>query len=92
MANDFSSNPIVVDTAYSTGDVVSKTNVFIRSAIWEGPTTVGHQLIVQDRNGKQIAAELCSTANENVSLIYLNGWFNGLKVTQIDSGKLFIYL
>jgi hypothetical protein len=92
MANDFSSNPIRIDSAFSTGDFATKTNVFIRSLVWMRPTTVGHRLTITDVNGDIVVDEKCAVANENVPVSYICGWVRGIKCTLIDSGEVLVYL
>lgn len=90
MANNLGTNPATIDTAMA--NPFSVTPVRVSSAIWMSPTTVGHQLIIQDRNGNPLINVKAPVANQDVDLTILDAWWNGsFKVTQIDSGLLVIF-
>jgi hypothetical protein len=90
MANDLTTNPLVVDTAAAT---VLWTDYFKpKSVRWVGATTAGHAAEIQDQNGKVMYRAVADGANFiDDALIEREdpGW-NGFKVPTLDSGKLYI--
>lgn len=91
MANDFSSNPYYIDTAYTTGQSLF-SNIRIKSIVWSNPGSIGDQLIVKDGAGKIIIATNAATANMDVNFSFMDGWFFGLQVPTIASGKILVYI
>ncbi len=94
MANDFTSNPWIIDTAGST--VLCTDLIRVKGVRWVGGTTAGHAATITDKAGKVKWTSLASGAN-NVEGDDINsppqGWnWDGLIVPTLASGKLYIEL
>lgn len=93
MANNFTSNPWIIDTAGAT--VLSNDLLRVRGVRWVGGTTAGHQAIITNAAGKVMWESLASGAN-NVEADNIQGspganWA-GLVVPTLGSGRLYIEL
>lgn len=88
MANDFSANPWVVDTAGAA--ILWPSYLRLHQIAWTEQAIAGDRVIITDRNGKVVADVRAETPNKTVT--FADGWINGLKVTQLDSGKLYFYI
>src|SRR6267142_2538687 len=92
LANDFTSNPWIVDTPAAT--ILSTDQIRVRGVRWVGATTAGHAAEIQDQAGKVKWSSVASGANYveadllNSPPIGFNA--NGLKVPTLASGKLYI--
>lgn len=91
MANDFSSNPYFIDTAFSSGEVLLR-NHRIRSVVWTNQVTAGDVLLVKDGDGKTIINAKASAANTNEAFSFMDGWFFGIQVPTLASGVLLVYV
>lgn len=93
MANDLTQNPWIVDTP---GVAVLYANPWSPSKIyWENPTTIGHILVVKDKDDNIILSLRAEVANGSQVFDFQQwpgSWFNGIKVTDLQSGKANIYL
>lgn len=91
MANNFSSNPWVVDTAFAAAPSPGHiTTSYIRCTgiTWESMAAAGH-VVITDRNGKVIYDS--TNAQANVPVVLGNpGWINGILVPTLTSGTLSI--
>jgi hypothetical protein len=85
MADDLQANPLVVDT---TG-VKTIQPIFVERIAWKNATAQGHTAQVVDNNGKLIWEHFAPGATANVSEPIMH-IFNGLNVTALSSGKLYI--
>ena len=94
MANDLTGNPLIVDTGASTNLLTGP--VFINKMIWDEPTTAAHDLTVTNSLSNVIwdidARNYGNGVQETWDNPDPNTAYDGLKVTVIDSGKLYIYL
>ena len=91
MANDTTRNPWIIDTASATAILTSWADV--RSFQWIGATAAGHELVVQDQDGRVIWRRLSQGDNHIFESIYENRYglgVNGLIVPTIGSGTLYI--
>ena len=88
MANNFTANPWVVDTVMATPIT---QNLKISNIIWTEQIAAGDQLVIQDQAGNVILDIKASSANIVQTLGNFQ-WVNGLKVTTLTSGKLYIYI
>lgn len=90
MANDFTSNPWSIDTAYSTipsPGHIAGSMVKAISITWSDQA-VGGALIIKDRNGKTIVDAISALANTPV-VVAAPSWVAGIFVPTL-SGKLSI--
>jgi len=91
MANNLTGNPLVIDTAATITTYPTKVK-FMR---WT-PTTTGDDLLVVDNAGNTIWTykALAADANQGITFdLTLDGAVcNGIVVSTIDNGTLYIYL
>lgn len=86
MANDFSKNPMVIDT---TGTAYTGREISINSIQWVDPTTVGHACVLVDQNGNTIFKAKCVVANQSLIKYFRPGFvFKGLNLSTLDSGEV----
>jgi len=98
MANDFSSNVVVLDTFTSAIDVgmsafgISDTTFKLNSIEWQTPTTIDHVAAVTDEKGRSIFSETCVTAKQSIIKYYNGHWIKGIKIAAsgVGSGKIII--
>ena len=89
MANDLAGNPYKVDTAV----VVTTASVKVLQMVWQEPSAAGQDLIILDSNGRTLWDENSLFGGTGVSIEQdLNIMCNGLNVSVIDSGTLYIYI
>ena len=90
-------NPIKVTGTESSAAVVTANTVMVQKIVWSGVTTAGHKLSITDTAGNQIAkmtVDLPGTAG----LLMVDCTFPvphpcvGLKIDDMDSGEVLIYL
>jgi hypothetical protein len=89
MANEFASDPWVIDTAVAAALVTGR--VYIERIRWVGPTTIGHKAVVTDANDKVIAAMTCEVANKDQEVVLRRWYENGIKIPTRESGTLHLY-
>lgn len=90
MANDFTSNPWSIDTAYATipsAGHIAGSMVKAISITWSDQAA-GGQVIIKDRNGKVIVDAISVAANTPV-VVATPSWVQGIFVPTL-SGKLSI--
>lgn len=101
MANDFSGNPIVLDTFTSAIDVASslgwasKTPLRINWIEWQTPTTLDHTALVTDKaSGREIFSETCTTAKQSIIKYFHGAAVENLytAISGVGSGKIIIML
>ena len=92
MANDFSGNPWVIDTAFaavpSAGHI---TNSLLRvtSIVWTDQAAQGDQVVLTQVNGKPLLD--AKTNAPNTPIVLGNPqWIRGLLVPTLSSGKVYI--
>ena len=89
MANDLTKDPWIIDTASST--VLTTDRLRVKSMRWVGPTTADHEAIIQDKNAREVwKGEASGNADNDESLF--EGDIEGLIVSKLESGKIYIYL
>lgn len=100
MANDFTGNPIVLDTFTSAIDVCSSmgwatgTPLKVISIEWQTPTSTSHTALVSTSStGPGIFSEQCTVANQSV-MKYIEQWVANLYIAAsgVGSGKISILL
>lgn len=101
MANDFSGNPIVLDTFTSAIDVASElgfasgTPLKVHSIEWQTPTTADHTLLITDAaSGGVIMSETCVTAKQSIVKYFHGVWLRNLYIAAsgVGSGSVVITL
>jgi len=90
IANDLSSNPWVIDTPGTA--LLTSMQVFVKGIRWIEGTTAGHLAEIQDKNGKVKWRSVIAGINPVESDLIENipGWWDGMKVPTLQSGKLYI--
>ena len=92
MANDFSANPWVVDTPYSTipsPGHITGSNVRCGSITWTD-MAASATVVIKDRNGKLIADSTNQATADVTIVLGTPSWVEGLLVPTLSSGKLSI--
>lgn len=95
MANDFTGNPWVIDTPYSTipsPGHIAGSNVKIISLTWTNQANAGDEVLVTRVNGKPIMDS--KTNNPNTAIVLGNvDWVEGVLVPTLAAGsKLYVQL
>lgn len=86
MANNWTNNPFVIDSAGTYAGWVKISKI---RWVSEG-SVAGQNVVVKDSNGKEIWKSTAAGANHEDS-DRINEWFNGINVETIESGTLYIY-
>lgn len=89
MANDITVNPWKLDTAGS--GVIYSHGVRIRTIIWTLPVAQGDDLAITDRNDKPIITAKAEAAGQT-QIFRLGDWYEGLKLTVLDSGTVTVHI
>jgi len=100
MANDFASNPIVLDTFSSAIDVGnsmfsdSNARFKLNSIEWQTPENTSHTAVITDGGSKSIFSERCTTQYQSIIKYFHGHWVSGIKIgaTAVGSGKIIITL
>lgn len=88
---DNTRNPIkVTGTTAITHEITDKL-AFVKFIYWYNPTSIGDLCVVQDKEGNEIIAMRCETANESQMWPVWSVW-HGLQSDNMDSGTLYIYI
>ena len=87
-ANDLTRTPYAVDTA--SGSVQVAGDIYIACFKWVGATALGHTVVVRDGNGRVIWTDLAPSAGFVVNECGNYFFQNGFRVSQIDSGILYV--
>jgi len=96
MANDFTGNPWIVDTAAATDLTVTafgqSTRIKLKSIRWSAEVAAaGNNAVVQDAAGRKIWEGTATGANYSESEM-VEHWVSGLVVPTLDAGTLFLTL
>ena len=98
MANNFISNPMVIDTAFSTkasataGLSVPAGGWCIDEIYWYQPTTIGHTFIVYQADGTTpVRLGYCEVANQSQLFKGYGFRLADFQVPTLASGKLYVY-
>jgi len=90
MANDFSKNPITMDTL---GLILEDKAISIESVQWVNPTTALHGATLEDQNGSVIFQATCVTAKQNlIKYFFKDHTWVGLRLKGLSSGRLDILI
>ena len=65
--------------------------VKITQIVWKQPTTLGHTLLIRNKDDQTIL-EATAEANNQTQVYYLDKWFTGVKLVTLDSGKVIMYI
>ena len=90
MSNDLTGNPLKVDTAAE----ITTNPTFVHRMIWT-PTTAGDDILVEDNGGSDLWAYKALAGDADQAIEYdrdFNMQVNGITVTTIDNGTLYIYI
>jgi tetrahydromethanopterin S-methyltransferase subunit H len=90
MANDITGNPWILDIAGSV-----TTSPFKCNYLQWTPTTDGDDLLVVDNAGNTVWPLKAIAADANQGISYekrIDGSINGLSITTIDNGTLYVHL
>lgn len=83
---------IKVTGTTNTADVVTAAFIRLAGILWYKPTVVGHLLNFTDTAGNDILPCYCDVADSS-KWYDLEDWpVNGLKIDDMDSGTVMIYL
>lgn len=69
---------------------VYNANFKCKSFIWEEPAGANDLLVLTDQNGLEIVRARADGPNKSQG--FPGGWFNGLKVATMESGRVYVYL
>lgn len=89
MANDFTGNPWVIDTAYSTlpsPGHIAGSMVKAISVTWSDSTLAADQVIMTQVNGKPIVDAKAGVANAPPVIIAQPSWVRGILVPTLAAG------
>jgi len=101
MANQLNQSPIIINAAMASykAQVAATLGTLwvlrVERVYWEGPSTVGHQVVITDpANGARRMNLECAVANQGIDLDFTANpkLWSDFAVVQIDSGNLYIYL
>ena len=85
------SNPIIVTGTTATSDDITEDNITIIGLYWLQPTTQGHKLALQDKNGVEKFEFYCDDANSSQLVDFPKGLYSqGLYSDDMDSGTLYV--
>jgi hypothetical protein len=100
MANNFTSNPIILDTVMASGyqatilGVPNNLKLYPRVIHWDAPTTAGHQFEIDDAVvGNILFKATCRANNQGEYYEVADGvrWPAQWKLVTLQSGVLYIY-
>lgn len=88
---DGNTNPVKItgDTAASV--TIFDEKVFVRHLYWYDPSTANDKIVLTDLNGNEIF-DFRAEVDDQSQFYTLDMYFDGLAVTDMDSGTLFIYI
>lgn len=97
MANDFTSNPIKIDTVIASNYVPADGEIsfplYVSGIYWYNPGSINDLAVVQNIGGKLRWQGRCEVANASQYFKFEPPLqFKGLLVPTLGSGTLFLYL
>jgi len=103
MANDYTGNPIILDTFTSAINLRTGTGrtelthpepFKVEYILWRKPTTLNHTCQIQDGNSRMIFDEICTVANESKIIYYGGNPINNIVIaaSAVQSGVIVIML
>jgi hypothetical protein len=92
VANNFTTNPIVVDTAFATAIILPVFVIALDEIYWFNPTTIGHTFSVtlSDQN-KVLRTGRAEVANQSQVFDMHGMRISSLLVPTLTGGTLYIY-
>lgn len=99
MANDFTSNPIILDGVMASGyqtliaGVPNNLKLYPRVIKWDAPTNAGDVLEVQDSAGLTLFKHTCAANGLGETFDIAEGvrWEAEWQAVTLDSGTAYIY-
>ena len=99
MANDFSSNPIILDAVMiagyqtTTGGVPNNLEIYPRIIHWDAPVAAGDVFEIDDALGNILFKATCSANGKGEYFDVAEGvrWPAEWQLVTLDSGVLYIY-
>jgi len=89
--NDYGYVIKVTGTA-TAAEVVTNNFLHLGGIYWKQPTTAGHLLSLTDKSDQGLAKAYAEANNQSVWLDVDNQPVNGLKIDDMDSGEVYIYV
>lgn len=89
MANQLGANPWKLDTASSTPFWTSSCKLVLVE--WRKPTTINHTMVLKDKNGYEIISAVAEAANQSQLFRIEPAWYDGLALTTLDSGTVYVH-
>lgn len=92
MANNTAGTPYIIDTVTDTA--ITTNGFFCYALAWTSASTADG-ISIKDEDGTVKYASVGSVANYSERFTFPNDhplYFNGLKVTTLDSGKIYLYV
>ena len=83
---------IKVTGTTAVAQVVTANFVRLGGILWYRPTTIGHLLNITDTDGDDFVQGYCDIANISKWWNFQDQPVNGLKIDDMDSGTVYIYL
>lgn len=65
--------------------------LFINKIIWDGSTTAGDDLVITDKNDKELWVVNNKETNAQACLSLGGHYVNGLKIATLDAGTVYVY-
>ncbi len=91
MSNDLTDNPLIVDTSAAT--VLVTNHIKVKGVRWVAETTsAGDVAEVKDADGNVKWASVVAVAANHSEADLIEEWWDGLIVSELDSGTLYVYL
>jgi len=100
VANQFTSNPISLDTVWTAGAIPAGLTALtspqqFRYVKWINPVTVGDTVVITDLNGNVLLTATCAVAKQDIDLWHSsrpiafkdNKWV----LLTLASGKVYLY-
>lgn len=85
MPNKFDGRQWILDTPGAT--VLWPGRVYVKSIYWKAPTTIGHTVVLQEKDGDEALTLVCEVAAESQFMLIEN-WWDGLILATLASGVL----
>lgn len=90
MSKDITGNPWILDAAE---EIVTRP-VYVKRMVWT-PTTDGDDLLIVDHAGGTVWTLKAIAADSNQGIEYekvIDGTVNGMTITTIDNGTVYVYV
>jgi hypothetical protein len=91
MANAWTRNPFILDTAESPA-LAASTPYFIKRVIWKNPTAQGDTFTLTAADTGTVIATGIAEVDGQSQVFLVEHAFDGMRLTQITSGTVYVYL